>query len=103
MLPDSVTASGEAADAHFLFSAGQKVPVVTFSSAYLASGAAVALDTDRFDMGRQAGEMVVSLMNGGSITDTPPESPRKTTVKTNPSVLRRLGLKPDFTGIRYQE
>lgn len=97
MLPDSVTASGEAADAHFLFSAGHKVPVVTFSSAYLASGAAVALDIDRLDMGKQAGEMVASILNGSSISNVPPESPRKTTIRSNPSVLRRLGLKPDLT------
>lgn len=103
MLPDSVTASGEAADAHFLFSAGHRIPVVTFSSAYLASGAALALDIDRFDMGRQAGEMAASLVDGDSISDLPPAFPRKTTVKTNSSVLRRLGLNPDMAGSRNPE
>jgi putative ABC transport system substrate-binding protein len=103
MLPDSVTSSGEAADAHFLFSAAHKVPVVTFSSAYLASGAALALDIDRFDMGRQAGEMAAQLVEGGSVSDIPPASPRRTTVKINPSVLRRLGLKPEFPGARGAE
>jgi ABC-type uncharacterized transport system substrate-binding protein len=103
MLPDSITASGEAADAHFLFSAGHKIPVVTFSSAYLASGAALALDIDRFDMGRQGGEMAASLVAGNGISRIPPESPRKTTVKSNPSVLRRLGLKPDSSGSRNPE
>lgn len=96
MLPDSVTASGEAADAHFLFSAGHKVPVVTFSSAYLASGAALALESDRFDMGRQGGEMAASLMDGNGISEIPPEVPRKTSVKSNLSVLRRLDLKPEL-------
>jgi putative ABC transport system substrate-binding protein len=96
MLPDSVTSSGEAADAHFLFSASHKIPVVTFSSAYLASGAAFALDIDRFDTGKQGGEMAASLIDGNGISDIPPESPRKTTVKSNPSVLRRLDLKPDL-------
>jgi putative ABC transport system substrate-binding protein len=100
MMPDSVTASGEAADAHFLFSAGHRVPVVTFSSAYLAAGAALALDIDRFDIGRQGGEMAASLVEGDSISDIHPESPRKTIVRTNPSVLRRLGLKPDLAGSR---
>lgn len=94
MLPDSITSSGEAADAHFLFSAGHKIPVVTFSSAYLASGAALALDIDRFDMGKQGGEMAASLMEGNGISDIPPESPRNTTVKSNPSILRRLDLRP---------
>ena len=98
MLPDSVTSSGEAADAHFMFSAGHKVPVVTFSSVYLASGAALALDIDRFDMGKQGGDMAASLMNGDGISEIPPESPRKTTVNSNPYVLRRLGLRRDLTG-----
>jgi putative ABC transport system substrate-binding protein len=103
MLPDSVTASGEAADAHFLFSAAHRIPVVTFSSAYLAAGAALALDIDRFDMGRQGGEMASSLVDGGRISDIPPASPRRSHVKSNPSVLRRLGLKPDLAGSRNPE
>jgi putative tryptophan/tyrosine transport system substrate-binding protein len=103
MLPDSVTASGEAADAHFLFSASHKIPVITFSSAYLASGAALALDIDRFDMGRQGGEMAAALVAGKGIADIPPVSPRKTTLTGNPSVLRRLGLKPDLAGSRNPE
>lgn len=103
MLPDSVTASGEAADAHFLFSAGHRIPVVAFSSSYLASGAALALDIDRVDMGRQGGEMAASLVAGNGISDIPPASPRKTTVRSNPSVLRRLGLHPDIGGNRNSE
>lgn len=103
MLPDNITASGEAADAHFLFSAGHKVPVVTFSVAYLASGAALALETDRFDMGKQGGEMAASLMDGNGISEIPPEAPRKTSVKSNMSVLRRLDLRPDLAVIRNIE
>ncbi len=103
MLPDTVTASGAAADAHFLFSAGNKVPVVTFSSAYLSSGAALALEIDRFDIGKQGGKMAVSLMNGERISDIIPESPRTTTVKGNLSVLRRLELKPNLDDSRSTE
>ena len=97
MLPDSITASGEAADAHFLFSASHKVPVVSFSSTYLASGATMALEIDRFDMGKQGGDMAVSLMSGVGISRIPSEMPRKTTVRNNPSVLRRLNLNPVST------
>jgi putative ABC transport system substrate-binding protein len=103
MLPDSVTSSGEAADAHFLHSAAHRIPVITFSSAYLASGAALALDIDRFDLGRQGGEMIVTLLEGNGISAIPPATPRKTTVKSNLSVLRRLGLKQDSTGSRGAE
>jgi putative tryptophan/tyrosine transport system substrate-binding protein len=103
MLPDSVTASGAAADAHFLFSASHKVPVVTFSSAYLSSGAALALEIDRFDIGKQGGAMAASLMDGETISEIAPESPRTTTVKSNLSVLRRLELKPNLDGSRSSE
>jgi putative ABC transport system substrate-binding protein len=103
MLPDSTSASGEAADAHFLFSARHKVPVVTFSSAYLSSGAALAVEIDRFDIGQQGGAMAVEIMNGNSISDIPSEAPRKTGVKSNKSVLRRLSLTSDFPGYRSAE
>jgi putative ABC transport system substrate-binding protein len=96
MLPDSTTSSGEAADAHFLFSLSQKIPVVTFSSAYLTSGAALALDIDRYDMGKQGGEMATSLLKGAGIAGIASELPRKTTIRSNSSVLHRLELKPDF-------
>lgn len=98
MLPDSITASGEAADAHFLFAASNKVPVVTFSSVYLASGAALAVDIDRFDIGRQGGKMAASLMDGDRISNMPPQAPRKITIKSNPTVLRRLNLNPEQSG-----
>ena len=47
--------------------------------------------------------MAAALMNGDRISDIHPESPRKTTVKSNLSVLRRLGLNPDLPGIRSAE
>jgi putative ABC transport system substrate-binding protein len=103
MLPDSITASGEASDAHFLFSASHKVPVVTFSSAYLSSGAAIAIEIDRFDMGKQGGEMAASFMNGSAISYILPQAPRKTNLKINPSVLRRLNLNHELTGIRSNQ
>lgn len=95
MIPDSVTAAGEAADAHFLFSMGQQIPVVTFSSAYLPAGAAIALEMDPVDIGRQAGEMLDELMGGDGIRGIPPQSPRRGVLKINPAVLRRLGIRAD--------
>jgi putative ABC transport system substrate-binding protein len=103
MLPDSATAAGEAADAHFLFSAGHKIPVITFSSAYLSSGAALAIDIDRFDNGKQGGEMVSQLMDGARIAAIPPQLPRRTFIRSNQSVLRRLDLKPDPAAVKGAE
>jgi putative ABC transport system substrate-binding protein len=97
LLPDTISSSGEAADTQFLFAVSHKIPVVTFSSAYLAFGASVALDFDRFDIGRQAGDMAVKLVDGDLVSAVPPEVPRKTDVKSNASVLRRLNLSLDPT------
>ena len=103
MLPDCVTSSGEAADAHFLFSASHHLPVVTFSSAYLSSGAAISLEFDRYGMGFQGGEMAEALLQGARMSDVPPETPRKTTLKCNPQVLRRLNIKPELAHCRNTE
>lgn len=100
MLPDTSIATGEAADAFFLFSASHRVPVVTFSSTYLASGAAIAIEMDRYDIGKQGGEMVKQLLDGRDIANVPPQLPRKNNLKTNPSVLRRIGLSADLSAFK---
>jgi ABC-type uncharacterized transport system substrate-binding protein len=54
-------------------------------------------------MGKQGGEMAVSLVDGNGISDSPPVSPRRTVINFNPYVLRKLGLKPEIGGNRYPE
>jgi putative ABC transport system substrate-binding protein len=100
MLPDTSIATGEAADAFFLFSASRGVPVISFSSTYLSSGAAIAIELDRFDLGRQGGEMMVKLLEGGDIVRIPSELPRKHSLRTNPSVIRRIGLSTDHPAFK---
>lgn len=92
LLPDDTAVTRETTSAYLLFSMQQQVPVVAFSGAYLQSGAAVAVEINRFDIGQQAGEMVSSLLAGEDISDHLPKSPRKAWTRTNPTVLRRLGL-----------
>lgn len=101
MLPDTSIASGESADAFFLFSASRRVPVVSFSSTYLGFGAALVIEIDRFDLGRQGGEMVAQLLSGTDVDDIAPEFPRKSVLKTNPSILRRLGFSPDLAAFKF--
>ena len=95
LLPDDTAVSRETTDAYFLFSMQQQVPVVAFSSAYLQSGAAVAVEIHRYDIGRQAGEIVTSLLDGNDVSGHPAASPRKSSLRTNPTVLHRLGLSLD--------
>lgn len=92
LLPDATAVARETVDAYFRFSMSRQVPVVAFSGAYLQAGAAVAIEADRHDTGRRGGEMAAELLDGEDISGCPPVLPRKTTIGSNPVVLRRLGL-----------
>lgn len=92
MLPDLTAVSPESTEAYFLFSQGERVPVVTFAEVYLTMGGAVALGIDRFDIGRQLGEMAQSVLDGTPIEEIPIVAPRRVLSKTNEGVLRRLKL-----------
>jgi ABC-type uncharacterized transport system substrate-binding protein len=90
MLPDTTTVTAETVEAWFSFSSTQKVPLVSFSEQYLKSGASASLDVDRVDLGRQAGELTNSLLNMG--TRLPAQDARTVQLRTNNSVLVRLGI-----------
>jgi len=90
MLPDLTAVSPASTEAYFLFSQGERVPVVTFADVYLSMGAAVALGIDRFDIGKQLGEMAQNLLSGTAIDEIAPQSPRRALTRTNDGVLRRL-------------
>lgn len=91
MLPDITAVTRETAEAYFHFSQQQAVPVVSFAANYLGLGAAAVFEIDRAALGRQANEMVTSLLAGGDIDNTPLSFPRGVVLKTNDGILRRLG------------
>lgn len=93
MLPDSTVFTTVNLEAFILFSMEQRVPVVTFSSHYLKNGVAASLDIDYFDIGIQAGELTVSMLNSGGIRKVPSIDPRKTIFHANESVIRKLGIR----------
>lgn len=95
LLPDSTAVARENVEAYFLFSMQHQVPVVVFSAAYLPAGAAVALEVDRHDTGRQGGELIAALLRGEGVAELPPAMPRKAVIKYNQTVLRRLGIPPE--------
>jgi len=92
MLPDLTAVSPASTEAYFLFAQGERVPVVTFAEVYLSLGGAVALGIDRFDIGRQLGEMAQSVLSGTSVEELPTQAPRRALFKANDGVLRRLKL-----------
>lgn len=92
MLPDLTAVSPASTEAYFLFSQGESVPVVTFAEVYLSMGGAVALGIDRFDIGKQLGEMAQSVLDGTPVEDLQPQSPRRVLTRSNDGVLRRLNI-----------
>jgi putative ABC transport system substrate-binding protein len=92
MLPDTTAVTRETAEAYFVFSQEEQVPVVAFAGAYLTLGAAAVVEIDRTELGRQAAAMAAKALSG---TDTPEPAivyPNRITLKTNPTVLKRLGI-----------
>lgn len=91
MLPDPTAVSSASAEAYFLFSQAERVPVVSFADVYLTMGAAVALTIDRYDIGRQLGEMAQDLLEGRDLEDGM-VPPRRVMSRTNDAVVRQLRL-----------
>jgi putative ABC transport system substrate-binding protein len=98
MIPDVTAVSPASTEAYFLFSQGEMVPVVTFAEVYLSMGGAVALGIDRFDIGKQLGEMARAVLDGTPIEEVSPQSPRRALTKTNDGVLRRLKISSGLVG-----
>lgn len=91
VLPDSTVFSTVNMEAFLLASMAHNVPIVTFSSQYLKYGAAAAIDLDYFDMGLQAAELAQEKISGSASRKVPTVDPRRTLIRTNVSVMRKLG------------
>lgn len=98
MLPDTVAVTRETAEAYFRFSQEERIPVVSFAGPYLGLGAAAVLEIDRAELGRQAGDMAAELLREGESVCQPAAWPRATALRTNPSVLRNLGIAFEYLG-----
>ena len=105
MLPDTTAVTRETAEAYFRFSQEKRVPVVSFAGAYLGLGAAAAIEIDRTELGKQAGEMIASMLKGGEVPGTAAVWPHKTTLKTNQNVLKQLGITEqlDISNVKHSE
>ncbi|MBJ6723984.1 ABC transporter substrate-binding protein [Geomesophilobacter sediminis] len=95
LLPDTTAVSPATTEAFFLFSMEQWKPVVAFSGNYLRMGAAASVDVERFEMGRQGGEIASRILNGSSPSDIPFQDPVVITVKKNATIQQKLGIKSD--------
>jgi putative tryptophan/tyrosine transport system substrate-binding protein len=90
VLPDTTAVTLETLEAYFLFSQGESIPVISFSAAHLKLGALLALEVDRGELGRQAGEMARQLLRGEDPATLELASPRRVRLVTNNAIARRL-------------
>jgi len=94
MLPDSTAVTKETVEGYTHFSIDQKVPFISYASAYLPLGALAVVEMDKTDLGVQAGELIQELMEGQIPAVAP--SPRKAMLRFNQNVVRKLGISPDL-------
>ena len=92
MLPDITAVTRESAEMYFQFSQKEQVPVVSFAGAYLTLGAAAIVEINRAELGRQAAELISGILTDPAKSDHSLVYPEGTTLKTNPNVLKRLGI-----------
>ncbi|HLO24557.1 MAG TPA: ABC transporter substrate-binding protein [Geobacteraceae bacterium] len=95
MLPDTTVVTSETVEFFLLFSQNNGIPVISFASKYVDLGALLSLDIDGADQGRQAGEMARRILDGAAVSDLPSVEARRTHLKTNRSVARKLGITLD--------
>lgn len=94
LLPDNTALAAEVSAAYFHFSQAERLPIVAFADYYLKLGALAVLELDRFDMGRQAGELANRLLSGESPEDIGLLEPRRTSLHINPAIGKKLGIAP---------
>lgn len=95
MLPDLTVVTPETVEVLFLFSLGNKIPVVAFSEKYVEMGALISTGIDAYDMGAQAGDMAERILSGGDLIKGSQIDPRKAVISLNPNVARMLGITVD--------
>jgi putative ABC transport system substrate-binding protein len=91
MLPDTTAVTRETSEAYFHFGQQHSLPVISFAPSYMGLGAAAVLEIDRVALGEQAFALAAKLLNERS-TIPPVELSKAAAVKTNPVVLKTLGL-----------
>jgi putative tryptophan/tyrosine transport system substrate-binding protein len=97
MLPDTTAVTRETTETYFRFGQDQAIPVVSFAGSYLGLGAAAVVEIDRTELGRQAGDMAAALLNDGRGANHQVGVPQRVSIRTNPGVVKRLGL--DYEGL----
>ncbi len=93
MIPDVKIYFPQSVKYLLLESLRQKFPVIGLSKYHSKSGALLSIDCDYVDLGRQAGEVALRILNGEKPADIKPVKPRKTSFSLNLSTAARLDVK----------
>lgn len=91
-LTDSVVFSPESAKGLLLFSFRNRIPVVGISGNWVRAGALFGLDRDYDDIGRQAAEIALAILDGTDARQVPPAAPRKVCPVFNLKTARQMGI-----------
>jgi putative tryptophan/tyrosine transport system substrate-binding protein len=70
-----------------------KFPVIGLSRFYTKDGALLSFDCDYPDLGRQAAELTLQILNGAKPESLKPVNPRKTDVSLNTAIAEKIGVK----------
>lgn len=93
MIPDAKIYFPQSVKYLLLESLRQKFPVIGLSKYHSKSGALLSIDCDYVDLGRQAGDIALRILNGEKPADIKPAKPRKTSFSINLSTAARLDIK----------
>ena len=92
MLPDAGMLNPENLDQIFLFSFRNRVPVFSFSKKYLDMGAAAAVVTDAYELGRQAGRIMKNQLSAGRERTQTLQQPAGHRLLINRKIAEKLNL-----------
>jgi putative tryptophan/tyrosine transport system substrate-binding protein len=95
MIPDATVVTPETVEFLLLFTRQSGVPVVTFAGKYVDEGALFSLDINGFDLGKQAGEMANTVLDGTRASELPETEARMATLRINRKVAKELGINLD--------
>ncbi len=97
MLPDPTVFSPASVEILVDFSKENRIPIITFNDSFVLKGALMALSTQDFEMGLQAGKMANKLLAGFPMKEIPRLFARKTVLSFNKRIAAIMGVTPSKT------
>jgi putative ABC transport system substrate-binding protein len=95
MIPDTKIFSPKSIEYLLVEGLKRRVPVIGLASSYSRAGALFSFEADYFDVGRQAGELAIRILDGESPGRVEPSTPRRIKTSVNLAVAERLGITID--------